>query len=203
MIIVDLDCWRSSSSSFSWGRPPLKANDAFSPNFGFFPLFRIFQNLKIFFQLLKKIFQTFSKKCMFHPPKFLITLLVIDSQFVISPHFRKNATFPTICAKLLFPPISLNWIVQISISFNLRVFAYFTWFSLHPYFDHRHFLHHYNARTGRLCFLVVLFSSLLRYFDFALLSEIIVLFTRRQCPLARSLATMPRSYSLLQICLGL
>ena len=124
---------------------------------------------------------------MFHPPKFLITLLVIDSQFVISPHFRKNATFPTICAKLLFPPISLNWIVQISISFNLRVFAYFTWFSLHPYFDHRHFLHRYNARTGRLCFLVVLFSSLLRYFDFALLSEIIVLFTRRQCPLARSL----------------
>jgi len=90
-----------------------------STYFRYIPLFLVY------FRVWEK-FSNFSKKCMFHPPKFLITFF--NNWFWICKFhlFSQNATFPyfgKFIFSLLFSKFPL-------ISFNLRVFClgYFTCF---------------------------------------------------------------------------
>src|SRR6218665_3242346 len=63
-----------------WASIP-KANDAF-------PLFQISSLFSEYITVLDKISNFF--QCMFHPPKFLMTFLFIDSEFLIPPLFSKK-----------------------------------------------------------------------------------------------------------------
>src|SRR6218665_1572341 len=103
---------------------PRKANDAFPPYFRFPPSS---QNISE----SETIFPTFSQKFMFHPPKFLMTFFVIDSNFFnFPPIFTKTQHFGPLFWKIYyFPHISEYFSL---ISWNLRAFAYFTCFSLPP-----------------------------------------------------------------------
>ena len=119
-----------SGASIPWGK------DAYSPYFRL-PLFpKIFQTpWKIFpvSPFPKKMFH-------FHPPKFLMTFLVIDSKFG-TPLFSEFQYISPYFGKLLFPPTFLNfslWFLKIYVFLHtLCVFA-------SPYASH-------NARTGRPC----------------------------------------------------
>src|SRR6218665_997596 len=45
----------------------------------------------------------------FHPPKFLMTFLVIDHKFRIPPIFSVSVYFPPVSRKFLFPPTLKNF----------------------------------------------------------------------------------------------
>ena len=104
------------------GRPPPKANDAFT-HISHFPLyFRVWENFHKFSHFWK-IYPTLKKIFSFHPSQFMMTPFGHSLRFFQFPYFRKNATFPPV-------------------SFNLPVFTCFTCFSFSPYFDNDAFMHH-------------------------------------------------------------
>ena len=106
-----------------------------------FPLFQISPYFRKIFWTLRKIFAIllFPDKFLdFHPPKFLMTFLVIDHKFRISPLF---SLFQYISlGKLLFPLLWQNFppcFTQIHL-----LFTYFTCISFPHCFDHDAFKHH-------------------------------------------------------------
>src|SRR6218665_3010441 len=78
-----------------------------------FPLFQISSLFSKNFQTVENVqnFNFSHKFFHFHPPKFLMTfLLVIDHTFRISPSiFSVSVHFPPVSRKLLFPPTLKNF----------------------------------------------------------------------------------------------
>ena len=85
-----------------------------------FPLFQIPPILQTFSDSVENVPNvTYSKNNFdFHPPKFLVTFLVIDSKFWIPPIFAKQYISQLISGKLLLLPTFLFSMI----SYNLRVF---------------------------------------------------------------------------------
>ena len=97
-----------------------------------------------------EIFQTFNKKCMFHPPKSLMTYFShwLYFEFVISSYFSQRGHISPISENVLFPPdfdkFSSAFVKYTCFLRTLRVFR----------FSHTLTMMHLcinNARTGRLC----------------------------------------------------
>jgi len=103
--MLHIQSWKNQTKCIVVGRGvhPLKPMMHFPPISDFPPLFRIFQSLGKFFKL-------FPQKCMFHPPKFLMTfLLVIDSEFVNSPLFSQKPYISSLFRKIYFPLFFLKF----------------------------------------------------------------------------------------------
>src|SRR6218665_2535917 len=105
----------------------------------------IFQKFSHSFKILP-----FPEKFMdFHPPKFLMTFLVIDHKFRIPLIFPVSVHFPHVSRKLLFPPplFRENYFLLYFENFpSFRkihmLFTCFMCISFPPYFDHDAFMHH-------------------------------------------------------------
>ena len=107
----------------------------------------------------EKISPTFPQNLGFIRQNFWLLLLIIDSQFIISPYFRYNNTFPHYFVELFTSPYFDEfplWFRKICFT-CFRAYVFF----VSPYFDHDAFMHHAmnvldtsGCLCVRLCILV-------------------------------------------------
>src|SRR6218665_1551685 len=116
------------------------------------PCFRFLPYFSKNFHTLWKIFTIlpFPEKFLdFHPPKFLMTFFKSSTtNFEFPPIFPVSVHFPTVSRKLLFPP----YFDKFPPYFNKNSPAFYMLhvYFVSPYSDDDAFMHHPNARIGRL-----------------------------------------------------